>query len=88
LTAAKKAVAMCCVSIGHQDYLLPADKGMKLVELLQSAFETEQRYVERGYIYYVGEQPAVALALVRAAQIKPARQDTNAAGQRLLGVDD
>lgn len=86
--ASNKPVAMCCVTIGHQDYLLPADEGMKLVKIMQSAFSTEKNYGERAYFYYVGDQPQVELALVRASQIKPKRQDTNAAGQRLLGMDD
>lgn len=81
----KKAVAMCCVTIGHQDFLLPADKGMKLVEIMQSAFKTEKHYGERAYAYYLGDQPAVELALVRESQLKP--KPTNQDGQRLLGVD-
>lgn len=86
--ATKKAVAMCCVSINYRDYLLPADKGMKLVELLQSAFETEKEYVERGYTYAIGDQPNVEFCLVKASQIKARRTDTNAAGQMLLGGPD
>jgi len=79
--APKKPVAMCCVTIGYKEYLLPADKGMKLVELLQSAFETEKKYESRGYTYYVGDQPEVELALVKASQLK---QKTNDGGQLLL----
>lgn len=81
----KKAVAMCCVTIGHQDFLLPADKGMKLVEIMQSAFSAEKRYGDRAYAYYLGDQPAVELALVRESQLKPKPADLG--GQRLLGVD-
>ena len=86
--APKKPVAMCCVTIGHQDFILPADKGMKLVEIMQSAFDTQKNYGDRAYSYHIGDQPQVELALVRAAQIKPKNQSTNAAGQRLLGMDD
>lgn len=78
--APKKPVAMCCVSIGYQDFLLPADKGMKLVELLQSAFQVEKSYANRTS-YVVGDQPEVELALVRASQIK---QKTD---QLLIGMD-
>jgi hypothetical protein len=87
-TAPKKAVAMCCVSIAHNDYLLPADKGMKLVELLQSAFAAQKYYGDHGYTYAFGEQPSVELSLVKASQIKARRTDTNAAGQMLLGGPD
>lgn len=82
--APKKTVAMCCVSIGYQQFLLPSDKGMKLVELLQSAFHVEQIYSAsgHGYVYHVGDQPGVELALVRASQIK---QKTNDGDQLLIG---
>lgn len=82
--APKKTVVMCCVTIGYREYILPADKGMKLVELLQSAFETEKKYEGRGYSYYVGDQPEVELALVKASQLK---QKTNDDGQLLIGMD-
>jgi hypothetical protein len=80
--ASKKPVAMCCVSIGYEHFLLPADKGMKLVELLQSAFHVEKEYANRGYVYLVGDQPGVELALVRASQIKQKPDDD----QRLIGM--
>lgn len=84
-TPLKKAVAMCCVTIGHLDFLLPADKGMRLVEIMQSAFSAEKRYGERAYAYYLGEQPAVELALVRESQLK--QKPNNQDGQRLLEVN-
>jgi len=84
----KKPVAMCCVSIAYNDYLMPADKGMKLVELLQSAFAARKGYGDHGYTYAFGEQPSVELSLVKASQIKARRADTNAAGQMLLGGPD
>jgi hypothetical protein len=71
MTAAKKAVTMCCVSIGYREYLMPLDKGTKLVELLQSAFECEKRFEHRGYTYLVGDQPeGVGLEVVRPSQIQ------------------
>lgn len=81
--APKKPVDMCCVTIGHRDYLLPADKGMKLIALLQSAFETDKRYGDRGYVYHLGDQPEVELALVRASQLKPKLNE----GQLLIWAD-
>lgn len=82
MTAAKKPVPMCCVSINYSYYIMPADKGMKLVELLQTAFKTNKDYGDLGYVYGVGEQPEVEFALVKPSQIRP--KTTNAAGQRLL----
>ena len=80
-----KAVPMCCVTINYVAFLMPADKGMKLVELLQSAFDAHKDYRDRGYIYQIGEQPSVEFCLVRASQLKTKPTDINAAGQRLLG---
>lgn len=88
MTTPKKPAPMCCVSIAHSDYLMPADKGMKLVELLQSAFKARRDYGDGGYTYVIGEQPSVELSLVKASQIKARRTDTNAAGQMLLGGPD
>ncbi len=75
MTAARKPVTMCCVTLDFKHYLIPADKGMKLVELLQSAFECEKTYEARGgYAYEVREQPEhVSLEIVRPGQIRQAR---------------
>lgn len=83
--APKKGVAMCCVTIGFDDYLLPAAQGMKLVEIMASAFSVDKQYGGAGrYNYFVGEQPNVELTLVKPAQIKqkPAEGD-----QLLIGMD-
>lgn len=86
MTTAKKPVTMCCVTIDFRTYLLPADKGMKLVELLQSAFECEKLYEDRGYAYQVGVQPErVSLEIVRAGQIRQPLT-ANPAGTRLLSA--
>lgn len=82
--APKKPVAMCCVTIGYHEYLLPADKGMKLVEILQLAFQTEKQYGASGFVYYVGDQPEVGLNLVKASQLKQKPKDGD---QLLIGGD-
>lgn len=84
-TAPKKPVAMCCVTIGYHKYLLPSDKGMKLVEILQSALQTEKQYDSRlNCVYYVGDQPEVGLTLVKASQLKQKPKDGD---QLLIGMD-
>jgi hypothetical protein len=68
-----KSVAMCFISIGyHLELLMPADKGMKVVELLQSAYACEKNFTcDPGYSYTPKEaQPEVEFALVRASQIR------------------
>lgn len=84
MTAPKKAVPMCCVSIDYRSYLMPVDKGMKLVELMQFAFETDPSYGDRSYTYHIGDQPAVQFTLVKPAQIRA--KTTNADGQLLIGA--
>jgi hypothetical protein len=68
-TRAAKNAAMCCVSIDHNDFLLPADKGMKLVELLQHAVCCDRHYESRDYSYKVHDAPAVEFYLVKPSQI-------------------
>jgi hypothetical protein len=68
VTAARKAVAMCCVAIDHNSFLLPVDKGMKLVELMQHAVACNIRY-EAGYRYLVRETPSIELTLVKPSQV-------------------
>jgi hypothetical protein len=76
---------MCCVTIGgYHEYLLPADQGIALVKLLQSAFETEKNYGSGGYFYYIGDQPEVSLNLVKASQLKQKPKDGD---QLLIGGD-
>lgn len=61
---------MCVVSVDFQYLMLPADKGMKLVELLQSAVRVEPEYRDRDYSYQVGEQPSVEYKSVKASQVR------------------
>lgn len=85
---------MCCVMVGYQALLMPADKGMKLVELLQYAVECEHGWGDRDHTYTVGEQPRVEYRMVKPGQIRspgggveldaaPARR-TGASRPRLL----
>jgi hypothetical protein len=74
--APAKPVAMCCVSIGYRTYLMPADKGMKVVELLQHAIECDERYEGiKGPTYQVLDQPEVAYKAVRPNQIRMRQED-------------
>lgn len=61
---------MCVVSVDFQYLMLPADKGMKLVELLQSAVRVEPEYRDRDYSYQVGDQPSVEYKSVKASQVR------------------
>lgn len=68
MTAPRKPVPMCCVTIDHNTFLLPVDKGMKLVELMQHAVSCDCRY-DAGYRYLVRETPSIELAVVKPSQV-------------------
>lgn len=60
---------MCAVTIGYQTLLMPASLGMKVVQMLQSAFECDRDWGDdREYI--VKEQITVEFRSVRASQIR------------------
>lgn len=86
-STAKKAVPLCCVTIGYQSFLLPTTDGMALVKLMQSAFQVQKGY-DTAFFYEVGEQPEVEFSIIKAAQVRARATDTNARGERLLGVPD
>ena len=67
-----KAVQMACLTIGHCDYLLPSAKAMKMVELMQDAFECREHYDGgTSYVYEVkADQPRVEFKLVRPSQVR------------------
>lgn len=83
MTRAAKSVPMCVVSVGYSTYLLPSSDGMKLVQLMQNAFAVETTYQERGYAYFVKEQPEIELKMVKPSQIRP-RSESNAEPVRRL----
>ncbi|MGJ7611804.1 MULTISPECIES: hypothetical protein [unclassified Variovorax] len=70
-TTARKPVAMCCVTIGFDRFLMPADKGMKVFELMQSAIKCELGYGEDRHTYAPGEAPEVECKVVRPDQVRP-----------------
>lgn len=69
MTRASKPVQMACLTIGFESYLIPADKAMKVAELMQSAFECRKDY-DRGHTYMPGEQPRVEFALVKPSELR------------------
>lgn len=73
MKGSSKPVQMACISIGYEDYLMPADKAMKVAELMQSAFQCRKGYEDRGHTYTPGEQPRVEFAFVKPSELrKPA----------------
>lgn len=65
-----KPVQLCCVTIGYQDFLLPLDKGLKLVEIMQAAIACDDKYEESGYVYTTKESSEVSLKMVKPSQVR------------------
>lgn len=67
---------MCCVTIGGQEYLMPAAAGMKVAELMAGAIEARKRYAYGAgrYTYVPGGQAEVAWCSVLPEQLRTAEQ--------------
>lgn len=65
----KPAGPLCCLEIGYRHVLLPADKGMKVLALLQGAIECDERYRDQGVVYVVGEPLRIRFTSVEANQV-------------------
>ena len=83
--AAAPARQMCAVTIGFQTLVLPASKGMALVDLLQHAVLVEREFMKLADVYEVQDQPRVELALIKPEQLRfPAGTETPQTQQAAL----
>jgi hypothetical protein len=78
MAATKGGVRMCVVTIGLDEYLLPAAAGLKVAELMQGAQPVRSEYVSGvGYEYSPDHEPMreVSWKAIKPAQVnaKPAR---------------
>lgn len=78
---ASKPAQMACLTIGYTNFLMPADKAMKVAELMQAAFECEKDFGDHDFLYHPKEQPRVEFTFVKPKQV---RQPAAAAAPRLL----
>lgn len=68
-TTVRRDVA--CISIGHMDYLLDADKAMQAMKLFREALEC-RRYLAQGsnrFRYVTNGRPELELTLIDACQV-------------------
>lgn len=73
--------SMCVLTIGHYDYLMPAEAGMKVMQLMQQAVSAE-RSAEDFRSWHAGRPVHLAMEMVSAdkihmppgAEIAPARR--------------
>lgn len=76
--------SMCVLTIGHYDYLMPADAGMKVMQLMQQAVGAD-RSVEDFRSWHAGQPVHLAMEMVSAnkihmppgAEIAPARRQAS-----------
>lgn|GEM_PF-1353564 len=69
--ASKPNQAMCCLTVGFVQILLPADAGLKVVALLRGAVEGHLRYdasVDR--IFEIDGELGVEYCAVKAGQVR------------------
>lgn len=70
--AARKVGAMCVITIGYTEYLLPADDGMKVVKLMTSAVQVRSHYDDgRAYELQPDEEVNVEWTAVLPKQVRP-----------------
>lgn len=68
---AQKQVQMCCVTLNYTDYIMPADKGMKVVALMQSAVPCKEDFEGHQLVYRADEDPkAVEFKLIHQSQLR------------------
>lgn len=61
---------LAVVSIDHECYLLPTEKALKLVQLLQGAIGVRRDWDRpHNFRYQIGQQPEVELTMVRPDQL-------------------
>ncbi len=84
--APTKPVQMAFLTIGYVHVLMPADKAMKVAELMQQAVPAERDWAGNGEVYVVKEEDLnVEFKLARPNQIRmPHGEPAPAPRQRLL----
>lgn len=65
--------SLCVVTIGYQRLLLPMEKGLKVVQLMQGAIELEHICQIRGPSWRMKGQPELELSMVKQGDIEPPR---------------
>ncbi|MFZ6644445.1 hypothetical protein ACO0LO_01910 [Undibacterium sp. TJN25] len=61
---------MSVVSIGFNDFLMPAETGIQVVKLLQRSVKCHGQFEGDVMIYQTSKRPELRLEIIGAAQIK------------------
>lgn len=77
--------AMCCLTIGYVEVLMPADAGLKVVALLRGALRTQQGFDGCDRTYELGEKLQVEYCGVKAGQVRRPKPPTPDAAPLAIG---
>lgn len=83
-TTKKPPQRLCCVSIDYHSLLLPADKGRKLVELLEDAVRVRQHFDGRTPVFLIEEPVQVEYHSVKPDQVRARKGDPDTPQQLQL----
>jgi hypothetical protein len=77
--APKAMAAMCWLSVGHVEILMPADAGMKVVQLLRGAVECRRSYDygSSDRFYELRGELDVEYAAVKAGEVRAKKPEAN-----------
>lgn len=78
---ATKPTQYAHLSIGYSDYVLPADKAMKVAELMSHALKCACGY-SPNLTYTLLDAPEVSFTLVRANQIRASQAEAEPAAKQ------
>ncbi|MGQ3055425.1 MAG: hypothetical protein ACT6S0_26855 [Roseateles sp.] len=69
--ASKPNQAMCCLTVGHIQILLPADTGLKVVALLRGAVDGHLRYdATLDRVFEIDGELDVQYCAIKAGQVR------------------
>lgn len=83
MMATKKTAPMCVVTIGYQEFLLPAANGLKIVQLMTGALQVDARY-DKGRVYELRDEAVeVEYVSVDSRQVRARRSRGESAPEQL-----
>lgn len=69
-TPKKADAAMCCLTVGFVQLLLPADTGLKVASLLRGAVAGHLRYDDSERIFEIQEELEVEYCAIKAGRVR------------------
>lgn len=84
--SAKPGQQLAALTIGFNTYLMPTDKAMKVLQLMQESFECERDLARKSvdWCYQLRSRPRLELTIVTAEQVRAASSEGQQPADRLL----